>query len=139
MPVEDTNRKVIVPMIEKVKIWELQYVDFVDLLPDNNKLSDSPIVFFRTKDDDIVFDAKKNNKRVQLPQVWLQSFATYAAVLTSLWPSHAGEIFQYMGDILNLAQQHPWYHVYSYDMSFRWSVQMDPNKNWAIMDHVILA
>ena len=51
----------------------------------------------------------------------------------------AGELFQYMGDILNLAHQHPWHNVYAYNMSFHWSVQIEPDKNWAILDRVILA
>ena len=76
---------------------------------------------------------------MQSPQVWLQAFTSYAAVLTTKWPSRAGQLFQYLGDILNLANQHPWHQVYSYDVSFHWSVQSMPDKSWAILDHVILA
>ena len=94
---------------------------------------------FKTKDDDIVFDAKKHNKRVQSPQICLQAFTSYATVLTTKWPNRVGELFQYMGDILNLANQHLWHNVYSYNTSFHWSVQSIPDKNWAILDHVILA
>ena len=139
------DRQVVVPIIEKVpvklrgKIWEFQYVDLIEFLPEADHLLDSPIVLFKTNDDDIVFDVKKHHKRVQSPQVWLQAFTSYAAVLTTKWPSRAGELFQYLGDILNLANQHPWHQVYSYDVSFRWSVQSMPDKNWAILDHVILA
>ena len=140
-----TDRQVVVPIIEKVpvklreKIWEFQYVDLIEFLPEADRLLDSPIVFFKTKDDDIMFDVRKHHKRVQSPQVWLQAFTSYAAVLTTKWPSRAGELFQYLGDILNLANQHPWHQVYSYNVRFRWSVQLTPNKNWVILDHVNLA
>ena len=45
-PSQGTNRQVIVPLIEKVpiklreKIWEFQYVDLTELLPEN----DNPII-----------------------------------------------------------------------------------------------
>ena len=105
---QGTDRQIIVPIIEKVpiklreKIWEFQFVDLIEFLPEADRLNDSRIVFFKTKDDNVVFDMKKHNKRVQLPQIWLQAFTSYAAVLTTKWPNRAGELFQYLGDILNL-------------------------------------
>ena len=52
---QGTNRQVIVPLIKKVpiklreKIWEFQYVDLTELLPEGDKLNDSPLCFLKLK------------------------------------------------------------------------------------------
>ena len=105
-------------------------MDFTELLLDVSKPTPSPIVFFRNVADDIVFDAKTKEKRIHSPQVWLQAFGAYAAILSVKFPNHSPELYQYMVDILNLANLHSWEPVAAYDASFRMEIQENPSKSW---------
>ena len=127
------------PLKVKEKIWSFQYLDFTELLPDASKPAPSPIVFFRNADDDIIFDAKTKEKRIHSPQVLLQAFSTYAAILSVKFPNHSPELYQYMVDILNLANLHNWELVAAYDASFRMEIQENPAKSWAALDNVIFS
>ena len=93
---------------------------------------------YKSGNDDIVFDTKKNEKKITNSQVLLQAFAAYAAVLVSRWPNHAPELYQYMGDILNLAHLHNFELVMNYDVAFHYKIQDNVEKSWALIDNILI-
>ena len=46
-------------------------MDFAELLPETLKSTAVPIVLYKSGDDDIVIDTKKNEKKITNSQVWL--------------------------------------------------------------------
>ena len=76
-----------VPVKLREKIWDFNYVDFGLLIPEIEKPTEVPITFFRAPDDIFQFRQGKQTKRIHKPQVWLQAFSMYSAVLTARWPT----------------------------------------------------
>ena len=108
------------------KIWSFAYVDLTELLPEQNKQINSLIVLYKNGDDDIVFDAKRKERKIYNLNVWQQAFGSYAAVLMFKFPNRGPELMQYMVDILNLGHLHDWLLVYRYDITFRIEIQENP-------------
>ena len=60
-------------------------------------------------------------------------------MLTVHWPTRAPELYQYLAHMMNLAHLHDFDLVYNYDMQFRWQVESNSKKSWAIIDNIILS
>ena len=88
-----------------------------ELLPGSTKPAPVPLVLFKAGKNDIVFNPKKMEKKIYNAQIWLQAFGAYAAVLSTKFPNHAPELYQYMVDILNLAHLYSWELVSAYDVT----------------------
>ena len=129
-----------IPVNLQEKIWAFQYVDLVQLLP-QERAPDMPLTLFKTTADDtdtVVFQPRKPTKTIDCFNTWFKAFSIYAAVLTVKWPNRVPELFVYQTIINKHSKIHPWEKIYGYDQSFRWEVQDNVEKSWALLDQELI-
>ena len=118
----------------KEKIWNLEYVDFAQLLRQNSQyyFNVDQKQHISVENGKLVLSSKSSTfKSVDNIEVWTEAFSNYSKVLIQRHPSLASDLFTYMSLIRGATSDAPFDRIYQYDRQFRLRVSQNHTKSWA--------
>jgi len=121
-----------VPLKIAEKIWAWEFVDMVDLLPEQWAVK---------KDVHLLAQLMPARRRRQIEDinVWLQCFISYVSVMSRRFPSDVVELLAYMAHIHRTSLEFPDKAWVEYDTTFRMQAASSGNRRWSCVNPSIYA
>lgn len=111
----------------KEKIWHLEYIDILSLLPSSKEFSKP----------DKKSDEKEDERKRSAPKTfynWVQAFCIFASVLGEKSPQYCSGLFRHLESILEAHKNFGGNAWYQYDESFRQKLALYPGVKWGTKD-----
>lgn len=114
------------------RIWNWEFIDMVDLLPDQWLVKkEEPAMHFGAAAAHVGIPSQRGKKQVTDIMLWLQCFANYINVMSRSFPGAVSELLSYMVGILRVCQEYSGTAWAQYDATYRRQAASSGDRSWS--------
>jgi len=124
-----------VPLANKQKIWNGEYIDLCCLLPDYRAdvLTGAPMFSVNPSGTISVVNAARP-RQIASVELWTDAFLTFMAIYCTRHPDRVQELLKYMSIVRDIARKFPGVGWREYDCQFRRRHAMNPASSFSTID-----